>query len=240
MADADQEVKRILAVDDNQQTLRIIEITLRKAGFEIVTANSGADALNLIRRRGMPHLAIVDLNMPRMNGFEFCKAVHRFSDLPVIMLTAVSEEDTVIQGIEQYAEDYMLKPFSPGELVARVRRVLRRIGDFAYTLDPIVRVDEQLQIDFPNRKGYVNGEEVSLTPTETKLLYLLLHSAGRVITSDYLMRRLWPFEPANEDRLHVHIHRLRRKVEVDPKTPHYIVSERGLGYIFPEPKPEPA
>jgi DNA-binding response OmpR family regulator len=237
MSDIDSTVHRILAVDDNQQTVRIIEIALRKAGFEVVTANSGGDALNLIKRHGMPHLAIVDLNMPRMNGFEFCKAVHRFSDLPVIILTAVSDEETVIEGIEQYAEDYIVKPFSPGELVARVRRVLRRIGDFGYTLDPLVRVDALLQIDFPNRTAAVNGEEVSLTPTETKLLYLLLHSAGRIVTSDYLMRRLWPFESANEDRLHVHVHRLRRKIERDPKNPYYIVSERGLGYIFPESKP---
>ncbi|MCO5190130.1 MAG: response regulator transcription factor [Anaerolineae bacterium] len=238
MTEFDEGLHRILAVDDNQQTVRIIEIALRKAGFEVVTANSGSDALNLIKRRGMPHLAIVDLNMPRMSGFEFCKAVHRFSDLPVIILTAVSDEKTVIEEIEQYAEDYIVKPFSPAELVARVRRILRRIGDFGYTLDPIVRVDDILRIDFPNRTAFVNDKEVSMTPTETKLLYLMLHSAGRIVTSDYLMRRIWPFETANEDRLHVHVHRLRRKIEYDPKHPHYIVSERGLGYIFPAPKTE--
>lgn len=233
-------IKRILAVDDNQQTVRIIEIALRKAGFEVVTANSGKDALTMIRRYGMPHLAIVDLNMPHMNGFEFCQAVHRFSDLPVVILTAVSNESTVIEGIDKYAEDYIVKPFSPGELIARVRRVLRRIGDFAYTLDPIIHIDSTLQVDFPNRKAYIDGREESLTPTEARLLYLMVQSAGRIVSSDYLMRRLWPFESTNEDRLHVHVHRLRRKVELNPKHPRYIVSERGLGYTFPEPQPAPA
>lgn len=227
------DVERILAVDDNPYTLRIVEVALSKAGFEVQTASSGQDALNLIQRSGIPHLAIVDLNMPGMDGFQFCKSVHTFCDMPIVMLTAVNEEETVIRGIEEFAEDYIVKPFSPGELVARVRRVLRRIGTFAYTLDPIVEVDDHLQIDFPSRKAIVSGEKVSLTPTESKLLYLLMRSAGRVVTTDFLLRRLWPLEEAYEDRLHVHVHRLRRKVEKNHKSPEYVVSERGTGYTFP-------
>ena len=233
MADSIADIERIMAVDDNPYTLRIVEVALSKAGFEVQTANSGQEALNLIQRSGIPHLAIVDLNMPGMDGFQFCKAVHQFSDLPIIMLTAVNEEETVIRGIEEFAEDYIVKPFSPGELVARVRRVLRRIGTFSYTLDPIVQVDERLQVDFPGRKAIVEGEKVSLTPTEAKLLYLLMRSAGRVVTTDFLLRRLWPLEEAYEDRLHVHVHRLRRKVEKNHKKPNYVISERGTGYTFP-------
>lgn len=227
------DIERILAVDDNPYTLRIVEVALSKAGYEVQTATSGQDALNLIQRSGIPHLAIVDLNMPGMDGFQFCRAVHQFSDLPIIMLTAVDEEETVIRGIEEFAEDYMVKPFSPGELVARVRRVLRRIGTYAYTLDPIVQVDERLQIDFPGRRAIVEGKKVPLTPTEAKLLYLLMRSAGRVVSTDFLLRRLWPLEDAYEDRLHVHVHRLRRKVEKDHKRPIYVISERGAGYTFP-------
>lgn len=229
-------VKRILAVDDNMQTLQIVRHTLERAGFDVVTAASGQDALNMINRHGLPHLALVDLNMPGMDGFEFCKAIHEFSDVPVVMLTAVNEESTVVKGIEEYAEDYMIKPFRPTELVARINRVLRRIGDFAYTLDPTIKVDDHLSINFPNREAFVAGENVSLTPTETKILYILMRNAGQTVTTDFLLRRIWPLESAYEDRLHVHVHRLRRKVEKVPTKPRYIISKRGLGYTFPKPQ----
>lgn len=233
MSDSLTGVERILAVDDNPYTLRIVEVALTKAGFEVQTALSGQEALNIIQRSGLPHLAIVDLNMSGMDGFAFCRAVHAFSDLPIIMLTAVDEEETIIRGLEEHAEDYVVKPFNPGELVARVRRVLRRIGSFAYTLAPLVQVDDYLQIDFPNRRALVGGQEVSLTPIEARLLYLLVRSAGRVVSSDFLLRRLWPLDEVYEDRLHVHIHRLRRKIEKDYRQPAYIISERGTGYTFP-------
>lgn len=229
-------VKRILAVDDNMQTLQIVRHTLERAGFDVITAASGQDALNMINRHGLPHLALVDLNMPGMDGFEFCKAIHEFSDVPVVMLTAVNEESTVVKGIEEYAEDYMIKPFRPSELVARINRVLRRIGDFAYTLDPTIKIDQHLSINFPNREAFVAGETVSLTPTETKILYILMRNAGQTVTTDFLLRRIWPLESAYEDRLHVHVHRLRRKVEKVPTKPRYIVSKRGMGYTFPKPQ----
>lgn len=222
----------ILAVDDNLYTLRIVQHALESADFKVLTAASGEEALRLIKRSGLPHLALVDIHMPPgMSGFEFCRSVHQFSDLPVIMLTAVNEEGTVIEGLEKHAEDYIIKPFNPGELVARVRRVLRRMGDFAYTLEPETVVDDRLQVNFPQRQAIVDGENVSLTPTETKLLYILMRNAGRTVTTDFILRRLWPLEAAYEDRLHVHMHRLRRKIE-DKSRPRYIVSERGMGYVF--------
>lgn len=228
--------KRILAVDDNMQTLQIVRHTLERAGFEVVTAASGQDALNMINRYGLPHLALVDLNMPGMSGFELCQALQEFSDVPIVMLTAVNEESTVVKGIEEYAEDYMIKPFRPSELVARINRVLRRIGDFAYTLDPTIDVDDFLSVNFPHREATVGGKNVSLTPTETKILYILMRNAGQTVTTDFLLRRIWPLEPAFEDRLHVHVHRLRRKVEETPSKPRYVVSKRGVGYTFPKPK----
>jgi DNA-binding response OmpR family regulator len=225
----------ILAVDDNTYTLRIVQHALEQADFQVVTAVSGREALQIINRRGLPHLAIIDYHMPGgMSGFELCHEVHQFSDLPVVMLTAVSDEETVIEGLEKHAEDYIVKPFSPEVLVARVRRVLRRMGDFAYTLESRTVVDERLEIDFPNRQALIDGEEVRLTPTETKLLYILMRNAGRTVTTDFIIRRLWPLEPAYEDRLHVHMHRLRSKIE-DKKNksrPRNISSERGTGYIF--------
>jgi DNA-binding response OmpR family regulator len=221
---------------DNDYSLRLVEIALREAGFRVTTALSGEQALAHIETVGLPDLAILDLHMPGISGFELAHRVHQYSDLPIIMLTAVSQEATVIEGLEEHAEDYIVKPFSPGELAARARRVLRRIGEFEFDLEPRTRIDDRLVIDFPNRTAIVDGMEEALTPTEAKLLYILMRKAGRTVPTDYLLRRLWPLEPVFEDRLHVHLHRLRRKIEdrQDKSRPRYITSERGAGYSFRE------
>jgi DNA-binding response OmpR family regulator len=232
MLDGPVETKKILAVDDNSFTLRIVQHTLEQAGYEVTTAVSGKDALNIINRHGIPHLAVVDLHMPVMSGFEFCRQVREFSDMPIVLLTAVNSEETIIEGLEQYAEDYILKPFNPSELVARINRVLRRMGDYAYTLEASTRIDDRLVINFPNREATVDNTPISLTPTESKLLYILVRNAGRIVTTEFLLNRIWPLQDAQEDRLHVHIHRLRRKIETNPNEPAYIVAERGTGYRF--------
>jgi DNA-binding response OmpR family regulator len=219
-------------VDDDPAIVRLVRDKLDRAGFEVWTAANGQEAVDVIAQRGLPHLAVVDVMMPGMDGFEFCQRTQRFADLPVIMLTAVDEEETVIQGIEHYAEDYVTKPFSPRELVARVQRVLRRIGDFAYALDAVTRVDDHLAVDFAHQQAIVDGDAVSLTPTETKLLFILMRNAGRTVTTDFLLRRLWPLEEVYEDVLRVHVHRLRQKIEPVSSQPRYLVTERGLGYRF--------
>ncbi|NJN92707.1 MAG: response regulator transcription factor [Anaerolineales bacterium] len=232
MLDTESKPQRILIVDDDVEVLRLVKDKLDRTGFEVLTAASGQSALEVIERYGLPHLAIVDITMPGMSGFEFCQTVQQFSDLPVILLTAIDEEETIIQGIEHFAEDYVTKPFSPRELVARVQRVLRRMGDFAYTLDPLTHIDEHLTVDFAHQRALVAGQPVALTPLETKLLYLLMRNAGRTVTTDFLLRRLWPHEEVFEDTLRVHVHRLRHKIELTPVQPRYIVNERGVGYIF--------
>ena len=232
MLQSPADIKRILVVDDNTYTLRLVETTLEQAGYQVSTAVSGEEALTLINRHGMPHLAIVDLHMPGMSGFEFCRTVHEFSDIPVIMLTAVGSEETVIEGLEKHAEDYIVKPFSGPELVLRVSVVLRRMGDYSYTLDSSSRIDNRLTINFPRREAVVEGETIALTPTEAKLLYILVRNAGRIVTTEFLLSRIWPLQDAHEDRLHVHVHRLRRKIEPDHNQPTYIVAERGTGYRF--------
>jgi len=224
---------RILVVDDDPDILRLVREKLDHAGFEVSTAASGQQGLDMIERRGLPHLAIVDVMMPVMDGFEFCRTVQQFSDLPVIMLTAVDEEETVIRGIELFAEDYITKPFSPRELVARVQRVLRRIGDFVYALDPVIQVDDYLSVDFAHQQAIIGGQPKTLTPTESKLLYILMRNAGRPVSTDFLLRRLWPLEEVFEDTLRVHIHRLRQKIEPKPGQSRYIITERGTGYSFP-------
>lgn len=227
-----EEQYHILAVDDSPMILRLVSLTLEEANFKVTTASSGEKGLEMIQRYGLPHLALVDINMPNgMDGFQFCEKVLEYSDLPIIMLTAIDHEETIIQAIDQFAEDYITKPFNSGELVSRIRRVLRRIGDFGYTNDPIIKIDDHLSVDFPNRKAVVDSVDVPLTPTESKLLYILLRSAGRTVTTDFLMRRLWPLERVGEDRLRVNIHRIRKKIEAEGSEP-YIVSERGIGYTF--------
>ncbi|MFN8485004.1 MAG: response regulator transcription factor [Anaerolineae bacterium] len=222
-------------MDDDAEILLLVRSRLEHAGYEVWTAASGAKALEIIGQRGLPHLAIVDLRMPGTDGFEFCRAVQQFCDLPIILLTAVDDEDTIIVGIQRYAEDYIVKPFSPRELVARVERVLRRIGDFAYALEPEIRVDEHLAVDFARQTAIVGQQPVLLTPTETKLLYILMRHAGRTVTTDFLLRRLWPLEDVAEDSLRVHVHRVRQKIEPAPAQPRYLLTERGTGYRFPAP-----
>jgi DNA-binding response OmpR family regulator len=222
----------ILVVDDDPAILRMVSDKLDRQGFQVMTAATGEEAMAVLARHGLPHLAIVDIRMPGMNGFEFCRTVQTYSDLPVIILSAIDEEEMVILGIEQFAEDYVIKPFSPRELVARVRRVLRRIGDYAYTLEPTTKVDDRLAVDFVHQQALVDGEPISLTPTLTKLLYILMRNAGRTVTTDFLLRRMWPLEEVFEDTLRVHVHRLRQKIQADPSQSQYIITERGVGYRF--------
>lgn len=233
MTDITPQSYRILAVDDSALILNMVKSMLGHAGFQVMTAASGEEALDLMKQEGLPHLAVVDINMPfGMDGFEFCQAVHAFSDLPIIMLTAVDESETIVQAIEEHAEDYITKPVSAGELVARVRRVLRSIGSFAFKLERLTRVDERLAVDFAACQADIHGTPVSLTPTETKLLYILMRHAGRTVTTDFLLRRLWPNELAYQDRLRVYVHRVRSKIEENPNKPRYIVSQRNKGYSF--------
>lgn len=223
----------ILAVDDSLQVLQVLEAALEKGTLKLLTADSGEAALKLITQVGLPDLATVDLNMPGgMDGFEFCHHLHRWSDVPVIMLTGVDEEDTVVRAIEQHAEDYVTKPFVPDVLEARIRRVLDRVGRFPYPTALPIPVDEHLSVNFPAREVYVGDTCNSLTPTESRLLYILMRSTEETIPSDFLLRRMWPREIVYEDRLHVYVHRLREKLHEEGDAHEYVQSERGVGYRF--------
>ena len=226
---------RILVVDDSHSILEIVRATLTIHGFQVMTAESGEKALEIMENEGLPHLGLFDINMPMgMDGLELCERVLQFSDLPIIMLTAVEENTTIVETIDHYAEDYMTKPVKSGELLARVRRVLRSIGDFAYPLEPFVKVDENLSVNFAKLIALVQGEEVSLTPTEAKLLYILMRHKGKVVNTDFMLRRLWPAESdfADEDRLRVYVHRLRSKIERKKSGMRYVYSKRRKGYSF--------
>lgn len=233
---AEGSLQRILVVDDDPAIRRLLRDKLDASGYAVWTAASGNEALDVISRRGMPHLAIVDINMPGMNGLRFCETVLQFSDLPIIMLSAIDEEDTIVGSISRYAEDYVTKPFSPRELAARAQRVLRRVPDYGYTTGVITEIDDYLSIDIPHQRAHVNGQAVQLTPTETKLLYVLMRNAGHTVTTEFLLRRLWPMEEVFEDSLRVHVHRLRHKIEPASSRPRYVLTERGVGYSFPAKK----
>jgi DNA-binding response OmpR family regulator len=224
--------QKILIIDDNEFTVRILRHALTNAGFEVDCAYSGEEGLALIQTCGLPDLAVVDYHMePHMTGLEFCQKVHAFSDLPTIMLTAVSDEEIVELCLTEQCEDYVQKPFSPEVLIARIRRVLTRFESVAAEKVANIPVDAHMSINFPQQTANIDGEPVPLTPIETKLLYVLMRDAGKPVNTDYLLRRIWPEELVFEDRLHVHVHRLRKKIEDKSRDP-YIVSKRGAGYIF--------
>lgn len=227
-----QRIQHILVIDDDESIRRMVRDKLEYEGFEVWSANDGQHALEIIDQRGLPHLAIVDIHMPGMDGFAFCEIVQGYADLPIILLTAVDDEETIIRGIKYFAEDYVTKPFSPRQLAARVERVLHRIGNFGYALAPKVKIDESLQLDLAHREALVNDRLVKLTPIENKILHILISNAPRVVTTRFLLDRIWPQENVIEDALRVHIHRLREKIDRNSGSMQHIITERDLGYRF--------
>lgn len=223
---------KILVVDDEPDIVSVVRMTLEAEGFDVSTAFSAQEAFDLIGRKGLPHLAVLDIMMPGTDGITLARKLQKFSDLPVIMLTAIDEEATVVKTIEEVAEDYVSKPFRPKELAARVKRVIRRMGDFAFRLETLTVIDDHLAVDFAAKKVLIDEKPVSLTPTETKILHILIRSARRTVTTEYLLARLWPLDEVYEDTLRVHVHRLRQKIEPDASKPHYLITQRGVGYSF--------
>jgi len=223
---------RILIVDDDAMAREILKRILEHAGYEVMTAGSGPEALRKLHE-GIPHLVVVDLMMPEMDGFELCRRIKSHLDVPIVILSAVAAIESKVEGLQMYADDYIVKPFEKEELVARVQRVLRRYGESAGVEQPEVVIDQELQINFVQHWARVKGQQVTLTPTESKLLFLLVRNAGRVVTNETLLAKAWAGdEEAYEEGLRVHISRLRSKIESNPSKPTYIQTKRGVGYRF--------
>jgi DNA-binding response OmpR family regulator len=165
-------------------------------------------------------------------------ATYAFCDLPVLFLTVVADEETVVKTIDWHAEDYVAKPFRPNEVVARARRILRRVGLARHFPALEVRIDDRLAIRFAAQTALVGDREVVLTPTEAKILHVLYRSAPRVVGTEQLLRRVWTNDDVYEDSLRVHVHRLRQKIEIDASEPDYIQTHRGHGYAFRWPRAE--
>lgn len=224
--------RRILVVDDEERMVRFIRLNLEHDGFRVTEAFNGNQAINNVRS-SLPDLVLLDVMMPDMDGFEVLRLIRETSKVPVIMLTAKGEEDDRVRGLELGADDYITKPFSPRELVSRVRAVLRRTESVTSTTHGIIEVDEHLKLDFDRREVWLDGVLVQLRPTEYRLLFHLVQNAGWVVTHDQLLAKVWGYEYRDEPHyVRLYINYLRKKLEADPANPKYILTERGVGYRF--------
>ncbi|RME35180.1 MAG: DNA-binding response regulator [Thermoflexia bacterium] len=228
-------MQTILVVDDEPQIVRLVRAYLEEAGFRVVTAPDGEQAL-YVARHERPDLIILDILMPKMDGLEFTRRIRQEQNVPIIMLTARVEETDRIVGLELGADDYVTKPFSPRELVARVRAVLRRAQ--ALPQAPQVLRVGPIVLDRSTRTVTVNGQPVDLTPTEFSILETLMRAPGRAFRrSDLLEAAQGVAFEAYERTVDAHIKNLRRKIEPDPSNPRYILTVWGVGYrLNPEPE----
>jgi two-component system KDP operon response regulator KdpE len=223
--------QRILVVDDEPQILRALRTTLRGAGYEVDTAATAEGALAAAAARP-PEAVILDLVLPDGSGTEVCRELRTWSEAPVIVLSAVGEERQKIEALDAGADDYVTKPFSVEELLARLRAALRRS---ASTLDPVISVGD-LRINVPERSVTRDSRRIKLSPHEFDLLRVLAQNRGKLLTHRMLLREVWgPAYQIEAHYLHVYVSHLRRKIEPDPASPRYLLTEPGAGYRLVDP-----
>jgi len=228
--------KLILVVDDEPRMIRFVQYNLELEGFRVIVAHNGLEAVEKVRTQ-LPDLVIMDVMMPEMDGFEALGLIREISDVPVIMLTVKNEDEDKHLAFSSGADDYLTKPFSPQELVDRVKAVLRRTSGPSSTDSQILEVDDRLQIDFASREVIVDGKRISLRPTEWRLLYHLVKNANWVMPAELLLQKVWGFEYQDDVQLlRLYIAYLRSKIEKDTSKPQYILTERGVGYKFVMPE----
>ncbi|MFQ5916678.1 MAG: response regulator transcription factor [Candidatus Binatia bacterium] len=225
---------QVLVVDDEPRYLKLVCYNLEAAGYEVTTAASGEEALSLVTGKS-PDLIILDIRLPGIDGYEVCSKIREFSSIPIIMLTAKGEEREKVQGLRLGADDYITKPFGAEELMARVENALRRSRIAEAKALPTLSVGE-LSIDFMQRKVTIEGQEVSFSPIEYRLLQYLAIHAGRVIVQEELQEKVWgPEYREHYEGLRVYIRRLRQKIEKDPEHPILIITKPGVGYMLAPP-----
>jgi DNA-binding response OmpR family regulator len=225
----------VLVVDDEPRLVDVLRMNLEVEGYRVLEASNGLEALARLKE-DLPDLVILDVMMPEMDGFETLKRIREVSSVPVIMLTVRNEESDRIRGLEIGADDYIPKPnISPRELQTRIKAVLRRTFMPAPPRKTRIVVDDDLTIDFSKHEVLVRGQKVTLRPTEYRLLYHLVNNAGRLMTHETLLSKVWGHEYRDEAHyLRLYITYLRQKLERDPAHPRYILTERGMGYRFRE------
>jgi len=223
---------RILVVDDELSIIKFLRATLKAESYEVLTAMDGAEALQNIEME-LPDLVILDIMMPKIDGFEVCHRLREWSQIPIIMLSARGDEGDKVKCLELGADDYITKPFGVDELLARVRAVMRRTETAGSIPTQPSFASGDLKINFVERRVTVAGKEVKLTPTEYKLLQELVLNANKVLTHGMLLGKVWGPEYGEEkEYLRVFIGRLRKELEPDPESPRYIVTIPGVGYQF--------
>ncbi|MBE6915664.1 MAG: response regulator transcription factor [Ruminococcaceae bacterium] len=222
---------RILVVDDEKIIVKGIKFNLESEGYDVETASNGEEAIEILRNI-QTDLVILDLMMPKMDGLEACKRIREFSNVPIIMLTAKSEDTDIILGLDYGADDYITKPFNIMELKSRVRAILRRARNAG--VDSSTRIIAgDLILDTRERVVYLDGEEVALTAKEFDVLELLMRNESRVYSRNNLLNIVWGYEYPGDDRtVDVHICRLREKLEKIPAEPQHIMTKWGVGYYF--------
>ena len=219
--------RRILIVDDEAGLRELVRINLEHEGFSALQAENGSQCLDMVHE-SQPDLVIMDVMMPEMDGWEACKRLREFSQVPVLMLTARVQSQDIVTGLDSGADDYLLKPFNMDELMARVRALLRRVPS---PNRPVAAGNGEIVIDKAKREVRVRNEPVDLTPTEYDLLVLLAENAGTVMEHETLLRGVWGQEYTKDnDYLKVYIWHLRRKIEIDPRDPKILLTEWGVGY----------
>jgi len=225
---------RILVVDDELSIIKFLRANLESRGYEVLTAMDGAEALQTIEME-LPDLVILDIMMPEINGFEVCRRLREWSQIPIIMLSARGDASDKVKCLDIGADDYITKPFRAGELIARVRAVLRRTETAANIPPQPSFTSGDLEINFAKRQLTIASKEVKLTPTEYNLLQELAINMGKVLTHAHLLNKVWGPEYRDErEYLHVFVRRLRAKLEPDMTNPRYIVTVSGVGYQFKE------
>jgi len=224
---------RILVVDDELSIIKFLRANLEARGFKVLAAAmDGAEALQTFEME-LPDLVILDIMMPKMDGFEVCRQLREWSQVPIIMLSARGDESDKVKCLDLGADDYITKPFGKGELIARVRAVLRRTEAAATMPSQPSFTSDELNISFAQRRVTIADKEVKLTPTEYNLLQELALNAGKVLTHTHLLNKVWGSEYREErEYLHVFVGRLRAKLEPDPANPSYIMAVSGVGYQF--------
>ncbi len=228
--------KRILIVDDEPRYLRLLEANLRTEGYEVATAQDGIQAIDIFSSQPID-LILLDIMMPRLDGFATCQRIREYSTVPIIMLTAKGEEQDRVRGLDLGADDYLVKPFSATELLARVRAVLRRSQLPTPSGQARFFTYDDLKIDFARAEVWIKEQVVSLSATEYRLLLQFVHNVGKILTAEDLLTGIWgPEYKAEKEILWVSIARLRQKLEPDPHAPKYIVTRSGLGYLMPPPE----
>jgi len=230
----DQRDMTLLIVDDEPRIRDLVRMNLELEHYRVIEASNGIEALKELRDN-LPDLVVLDVMMPEMDGFETLKAIREVSTVPVVMLTVRQSEQDRIRGLDLGADDYIAKPFSPRELLSRIRALLRRSLMAPPARKTEIIVDPDLKIDFSRREVMVRGKKVVLRPTEYRLLYHLVSNAGHLLTHETLLSKVWGREYRDEAHyLRLYITYLRQKIEEDPAHPKYILTERGVGYRFKE------